>query len=167
MHSYTYGKLVFWFCFLVASLLLSACNNQEVNNNYYLSLMGESEEWKLHGYEVEITQENFKMGNGTLNMKTKNEYATDYFHFHTHMVINEEDRTVHSGSVTGPGIDISEETTGTNEGTYLDKDGESITFNDITDIYMIVEWWDPNKHEKMEERIDLYSKSKRDQTVQK
>ncbi|RSL30682.1 hypothetical protein D7Z54_24610 [Salibacterium salarium] len=160
MHSYIYGKLVPWFCFIAALLLLSACNNQEVNNNYYLSLTEESENWKLNGYEVEVTQENFKTGNGTLNMKNKSEYATDYFHFQTHAVINEEDRTVHSGSVTGPGIDISEETTGTTEGTYLDKEGESITFNDVTDIYMIVEWWNPDKQEKVEERIDLYSKSK-------
>ncbi|OZU87121.1 hypothetical protein CIL03_18215 [Virgibacillus indicus] len=141
-------------------LIQSGCNNQETAYNYYLALKGESDNWNLNGYEIEMTQEKFKAGNGTLKMKSENEYKTDSFHFNTHAVINNEDITIHSGSDTGLGIDIAEETTGTIEAaTYLNKNGDPITLDEISDIYIIVEWWDRNKSKNVKERINLYRKT--------
>ncbi|CDQ40557.1 hypothetical protein [Virgibacillus salexigens] len=159
MKHYIFVSLVTWLCF---GLILSACKNQEDANNDYLLLMGESESWNLNSYEIEITQKEFKAGHGTLKMKNNKEYNTDSFQFETHAIINDEDKTVHSGSVSGLGIDIAEKTTGTIEGgTYLKENGELISLDDVNDIYMIIEWWNPIKNRKVKERIDLYhSKNK-------
>lgn len=98
-------------------------------------------------------------------MKNSNEYISDSFRFETHVVINGEDIIVHSSSFTGPEIDIAEETTGAMEsGPYLDENGSPITLNEISNIYMMVEWWDVDKRESMNERIDLFTKSTKEQT---
>ncbi|WP_164670155.1 hypothetical protein [Virgibacillus doumboii] len=144
-------------------LILAGCNAQKNDDNYFLSLTGESDSWKLNRYEIVITPEEFKLGNGTLTMKNHEEYKTDSFHFTTHAVINNEDRTIHTSSVTGMGIDIAEETTGTIEG----KGENSITLDDISDVYMIVEWWDVNKEENVKERINLYNKPEGNDTFLK
>lgn len=161
------NKKNYYLLFLSLVVFLAGCNGNEksVMNHYYLSLMGESQTWTLTGYEVVITPENFKAGNGTLNMKNENEYIADSFHFETHAVINGEDTVVHSGSASGAGVDIAEETTGAIEGgTYLNKDGNPITLNEVSNIYMIVEWWDIGKSESVKERIDLYIKPNKEQT---
>ncbi|MFD2922287.1 hypothetical protein [Halobacillus naozhouensis] len=148
--------------------ILAGCNTQHNNTNYHLTLMGKSEHWGLIGYEVVITPEELKAGNGTLNMKNKNKYITNSFHFETHAVIADKDITVHSGSVTGAGIDIAEETTGAIEGgTYLNEKGEPITLDNIRAIYMIVGWWDMSKGESVKERIDLYNQPKKEKTFLK
>ncbi|WP_332646912.1 hypothetical protein [Lysinibacillus sp. 54212] len=148
-------------------LVLTGCNSNEksVINHYYLSLMGESESWSLTGYEVLITSDHFKAGNGTLNMKNANEYIGDSFQFRTYAVINGEDTIVHSGSVAGAEIDIAKQTTGAIEGeSYLDKNGDFITLNDVTNIYMTVEWWDEGLRKSVRESIDLYNKESKEQT---
>lgn len=155
------------FSLVLFILLLSGCNGNEklIINHYYLSLMGESETWKLTDYEVVITPENFLAGNGTLYMKNENEYIVDAFHFETHAVINGEDIVVHSGSASGAGIDIAEETTGAIEGgPYLDKNKKPITLNEVSTIYMIVEWWDIGKSDSLKEKMDLYNKDRKEQT---
>lgn len=161
------NKKIFYLLFLSLVILFSGCSGKgnSVIKHSYLSLMGESQSWNLIGYEVVITPENFKIGNGTLSRKNVNEYTADSFHFETHAVINGEDLTVHSGSASGVGIDIAEETTGAIEGeTYLNEDGDPITLNDVSNIYMIVEWWDTGKSESVKERIDLYIKPDKEQT---
>ncbi|WP_246521348.1 hypothetical protein [Ornithinibacillus massiliensis] len=98
-------------------------------------------------------------------MKNPNEYISDSLSFETHAVINVEDISVHSSSITGTGIDIAEETTGAIEsGIYLNEAGSPIKLNEVSIIYMIVEWWDIGKSEFMKERIDLYIKPKKEQT---
>ncbi|SFE75340.1 hypothetical protein [Alteribacillus iranensis] len=146
-----------WWLIVFCTVVLVGCGQVEEDFNDYLLLTGESDSWELSGYEVEITSETFKAGNGTLHMKNETDEASDFFHFETHVVMNGEDTVVHSGSVSGPGVDISEETTGAIEsGAYLDENGEALTREDIADIYMIVEWWDPAAEENVHENIELY-----------
>lgn len=152
--------------FIALVVLLSGCNSngKSDTNHYFLSLMGESQTWRLSGYEVMITPENFKTGNGTLYMKNKNEYITDSFHFETHAVINGEDLAVHTGSVSGK-VDLAKKTTGAIEGgTYLNEKGNPISLNEVSDIYVIVEWKDSSKSKNVKERIDLYTKSNNEKT---
>ncbi|WP_078380031.1 hypothetical protein [Sutcliffiella halmapala] len=157
-------RLGYWLCLVLSFFVLSGCNGQKSDNNYYLLLMGESENWNLSGYEIVITPEEFKAGYGTLNMKNENEYITDSFHFVTYVVINDEDTVVHSGSETGE-MNIAEKTTGAIEGkTYLNENGDSIKLNEISEIYVVVEWWDIGKSESVKERIDLYNKDSKEQT---
>ncbi|ATP40860.1 hypothetical protein CSE16_12850 [Solibacillus sp. R5-41] len=158
------SKRIFYMLFLLLVVLLSGCNgNEKAVSKYYLSLVGESQNWNLTGYEVVITPESFKAGNGTLHMKNGNKSIVDSFYFETHVVINDNDVVVHTGAVTGAGIDIAEESTGAIEGgTYLNEDGTPITLNEINNIYMIVEWW--SKSESAKERIDLYIKPNKEQS---
>ncbi|WP_085505796.1 hypothetical protein [Thalassobacillus devorans] len=161
------NKRIFYMLFLALVLLLSGCNGNEksVINHFYLSMMGESETWNLTGYEVVITPENFKAGNGTLNMKNENEYIADSIHFKTHAVMNGEDIVVHSGSASGAEIDIANESTGAIEGgEYLNEDGSPITLKEVSNIYMTVEWWDEGKSDSMKERIKLYDESYKENT---
>ncbi|WP_339229286.1 hypothetical protein NSQ77_05150 [Oceanobacillus sp. FSL K6-2867] len=137
--------------------ILFACQKQQLEMNYYLSLLGESEIWKLTGYEIMLTSDEIKIGNGKLIMKEKNEFITDSFSFNTYAVINGEDQRIHAGSVSGR-TDIREQTTGTLEGD------EHIDFDELSDIYMIVEWWNPNENNNDKERINLYQKSGKDET---
>lgn len=154
------SKRIFYMLFLLLVILLSGCNGNEKSvSNYYLSLMGESQTWNLTGYEVVITPESFKAGNGTLHVKNGNKSIVDSFYFETHVVINDKDVVVHTGAVTSTGIDITEEPTAAIEGgTYLKENGTPITLNEINNIYMIVEW--RGKSESAKERIDLYKPNK-------
>lgn len=128
--------------------------------DYYLSLMGESGTWEVIGYEVMLTSGGMKAGKGKLIMKDENEYITDSFSFNMHAVINGVDNGIHAGSVSGR-TDISEQTTGTIEG----ENGEtSIKLDEVSDIYMTVEWWDPDENENVQERIDIYQKPKDGET---
>lgn len=136
-------------------LILSGCNERV--DNYYLSLMGESDNWSLTNYEIVLTQEDFKAGNGTLRIKDENEYMTDWFEFITHVVINNKDTVVHHNMESGPGTDLTEKSTGAIEGpAYFNENKAPITIEQVDSIYMIVKWKDNNN--KVEERIDLYNK---------
>ncbi|MEH7381185.1 hypothetical protein V7138_12060 [Bacillus sp. JJ1533] len=51
---------------------------------------------------------------------------------------------------------MSQINTGTIEGDApLNKDGETIKMDDVSDIYMTIEWKDINTDKKVKERIDL------------
>lgn len=147
-------------CSLISLLfILSACSNQQSGTDYYLLLTGQSDNWELSGYEILLTSEGRKAGNGTLIMKEENEYFTDSFSFHTHAVINGVDNTIHAGSVSGR-TDISEQTTGTIEG----ESENSVKLDGVSSIYMVIEWWDSDENENVQERIDLYQRSNSDET---
>ncbi|WP_240375630.1 hypothetical protein [Bacillus piscicola] len=139
--------------------ILSACSGQPAETNYYLSLPGESDTWKLTGYEMMLTEDGEKAGNGTLEMKGKEEYVTDFFSFNTHIVVNGEDTRIHGGSVSGR-TDISEETTGAIEGSGMNP----ISLREVDHIYMIVEWWDTEQKADAQERIHLYRKPENGET---
>lgn len=138
--------------------LIAGCKNGSEKNNYYLSFMGESESWKLKGYEVVITPETFKAGNGTLTMKGKDVYYTDYINMEVHAVINNEDKIVHSYSASGNAeMNIAEKTIGKIEGgTYINKNGTPVTLGNISEIYMVIQWRDKEQKRDIEERISLY-----------
>ncbi|MBB4826638.1 hypothetical protein HNO89_003919 [Sporosarcina luteola] len=157
------------FCLLITIfiVLLSGCNGMgKAVDHYFLSLQGESQTWELSGYEMVITPKDFKAGNGVLKTKNKGEFLSNFFQFETHIIIDGEDLTVHSGSVSfsglneEEGLDISNEMTGAIEGeSYLNKNGNPISFKEISDIYVIVEWSDMKKGEYTKEKIELYSRT--------
>lgn len=151
---------------LVVIFLVSGCRAQQSNKEYYLLLMGESENWKLTDYEVVITPEEVNIGNGKLKMKNKDEYKTAFFSFNTYMVVNGQGYGVHASSWTGDGIDIAKKTIGTLKGgSLLNENGKPITFNDVDEIYMTVEWWDISVEKNVSERLDLYKKSDKEETL--
>lgn len=97
-----------------------------------------------------------KVGNGTLDMKGSSEYKTDYFYFKVHAVINGDDTVIQAKKVTGSETDVSQMNIGTVEGDApLNKDGETIRIDDISDVYMTIEWKDMSQGKKIKERINL------------
>lgn len=43
-------------------IVLSGCKDEGKASNYYLSLSGESDHWKLDGYEIVMHPKNLKQG---------------------------------------------------------------------------------------------------------
>jgi hypothetical protein len=139
---------------------ISGCKNTEktVINNYYLSLTGESETWEVKSYKVEITPEVFNAGNGTLIMKSPAKYNTDFLSIKVFAVIDNEDTVIQAKQVKGSGIELTQLNTGAIKGgTYLDENGKAITLENISHIYMIVEWQDVIKDKRMKEKIELFN----------
>ncbi|MFY3792493.1 hypothetical protein ACOQFO_12540 [Ureibacillus sp. MALMAid1270] len=74
------NKCIFSILLLILIVSLLGCNwNEKSANHYYLSFTGESKTWKLIDYEVVITPESLKAGNGTLQMKNKNKFIVESF----------------------------------------------------------------------------------------
>ncbi|WP_430787675.1 hypothetical protein VBD025_17085 [Virgibacillus flavescens] len=142
-------------CFI---FFLTGCNSNDkmIENNYYLSLSGESENWKVNTYEIIIKPDMFKVGDAKLTMKNKTEYSTTSFNIRVHAVIGNQDMVVQGKTVTGSETDITQTTSGaTKSGAYFNKSGEPISIKDISDVYMIIEWQDENK--RMKEKVDLFN----------
>lgn len=154
------NPIKFLLLFSIATGLLSGCTNDQkasTEGDTY-SLNAESETWRLDEYEITFTSEDFKAGNGTLNMKNQNEYLTKSFQFATHAIIDGQDFIVHSESFTAdePVTDIAIKELGTIEtGAYLDQEGTPITIDQLDDMYMNVEWWDAGENKKRNETIEL------------
>lgn len=81
---------------------------------------------------------NVKAGNCLFQVKKRAEYLADSFHFETHIITNEVDFVIHSGSVSGLGIDITEETTAAIEADN-GTNGHFMTIKNIEQIYIDVE----------------------------
>ncbi|WP_164669688.1 lipoprotein [Virgibacillus doumboii] len=141
--------------------VLSACNTEDTEpkkqteTNYYLSLYGESDHWKLAGYEIMMTPEGYKAGNGMLKMKDEDRQTADFLSYSVYAVVDGQENRFHGGSVSGE-ADITEKTTGTIEGE------EEILkeFQKIDEIYMTVTWNDDGTDGDQEEIIILYNKDK-------
>ncbi len=147
----THTSFMSCFYLILSLLILSSCQSEDTNEHSF-TLMGESENWNLNSYEINFTKDQFQIGNGTLTMKKYSEYQSNSFSFRTHVVTAEGDDRIHGGSVGGDKIDISEQTTGTIEGDKI------LSLEEIHEIYMIVGWWDKDKNEMREERLDLYTR---------
>ncbi|CQR46808.1 hypothetical protein BN1058_01083 [Paraliobacillus sp. PM-2] len=140
-------------------VILSACNHEQTENNYYFSLSGESDHWKLAGYEIVMLDEEYKAGYGRLSMKGENKHMADFFSFSVYAVVDGAERSLHSGSVSGE-ADIANQRTGT-----IESEGENIMqFCEIDQIYMVVSWNDDETEGDQEERIVLYNKDKNGET---
>lgn len=150
------------FSLALSLLVLSACNNKEADTNYYLSLNGESEHWKLSGYEIVITPEGYKAGNGTLTMKDHAEHMAHFFSFDAYAVVDGEEDRFHGHSVSGE-ADIAEQIPGT-----IDGDDEAMKeLSEIDEIYVVINWNDQDTDGDREERIVLYNKSDNDESFLK
>jgi len=141
-------------------IVLSACNsvdiesNQETESNYYLSMSDESEHWKLNGYEIMITSEGYKAGNGILKMKDADEQKEGFLSYDVYAVVDGEENRFHGGSMSD-NANIDEVTTGT-----IDGEEELKEFPDIDEIYMTVTWNDADTDGDQKEKIILYNKEK-------
>src|SRR5699024_3220639 len=99
-------------------IVLSACNTENTDSlskaetNYYISLSGEGEHWKLDGYEILMTPEGYKAGQGILKMKEQDEQREGFLSYDVYTLVGGEEERFHGGSVAGD-ADITEMNTGT------------------------------------------------------
>lgn len=151
-------------CLIFLLVILSACNikdtdsNNKIETNYYLSLFGESNHWKMNGYEIMITPENYKAGYGELKIKEEKK-GIDFLSFDVHVVSNGEDHRIQGGTVSGE-ENITEKTIGNIES----EEKNLKNFAQIDEIYMKVVWNDGEDGDH-EERIGLYNKDKGNQSI--
>ena len=142
-------------------ILLSACNteyiksNNKTETNYYLSLGDEGDNWEIDGYEIMMTPEGYKAGNGMLKMKDEDKQSEGFLSYDVYGSVDGEEIKFQSGSVSGD-TDITEMTIGTIEG-----DEESLReFPKLDEIYMTITWNDEDTDGDKEEKIILYNKDK-------
>lgn len=146
-------------------IVLSACNtgdtesNKKAETNYYISLSDESDHWKLDGYEIMMTPEGYKAGNGILKMKDEGKQSKGFLSYDVYAVVGGEENRFHGGSVSGD-ADITEMATGT-----IDGEEENLKeLPEIDEIYMSVTWNDDDTDGDQEEKIILYNKDKNGET---
>lgn len=151
-----------WYKLLIILLflfLVAGCtdNNNANLKDYYLSLMGEGQHWRVKGYEIEITGDSFMAGNGFLDMKNEDSYMTDSFDIEVRAVIDNIDQVIQKSDRKGETINIAAENTGEiMEDRYVDQEGNPITLEDIKKVYLVLKWHDLEKKKNLQERINLY-----------
>lgn len=147
-------------------IVLSGCNTEgtesdkKAETNYYISLSDESEHWKLNGYEIKMTPEGYKAGNGILKMKNENKQNEGFLSYDVYAVVSGEEERFHGGSVSGD-ADITEIPIGTIDG----EEGNLKDFSEFDEIYMTVTWNNEDTDGDQEEKMVLYNKDKNGETI--
>jgi|SRR5699024_2910758 len=142
-------------------ILLSACNteyiksNNKTETNYYLSLGDEGDNWEIDGYEIMMTPEGYKAGNGILKRKGEDKEIEGFLSYDVYADVGGEKNRFHGGSVSED-TNITELATGT-----IDSEEENLKeFPQIDEIYMTVTWNDDGTDGDQKEKIILYDKNK-------
>lgn len=148
-----------WFSFSIFFIFLMGCQLKSIEQHYYMHLMGESENWYVKNYEIELNPEYKRAGNGTVVWKGQVPLETDSFLMRSYVLINGEAHALQGTAISGDSV-IKEQTTGElTGGTILNQHGDPLTLDDIEEIYMVIEWWDDNHKEHLSEQIYLYRKT--------
>jgi hypothetical protein len=150
-------RLVFIPIFLSLFIVAGCIDDNENLKDYYLSLVGEGQHWRVKGYEIEISKDSFIAGNGFLDMKNVDSFMTNSFDIEVRAVIGDVDQVIQKIDRTGEIINIAVENTGKIKGdSYVDQEGNPITLEDIKKVYLVLKWHDLDKKKNLRERIDLY-----------
>lgn len=150
-------KLVMFIGIILLFIAISGCSNYESTDNYqyYFSLMGEGEKWIVKSYQIEISPESVKAGNGEITMKGNSEYTTDSYNIRVFAVYDDKEKVIQGNSITGNAdLDIAQLSTGTIESS----DGKYLSPDKINNIYMEIEWKDLESEQWLKDRIDLFNK---------
>ncbi|KAB8126000.1 YcxB family protein [Gracilibacillus oryzae] len=128
---------------------------------------GEGEYWKIEDYRVKVSPILFRTYEGIMHMKDQDTYHADYLMTEFHVVFKwGKDMKIHrehrSSKIKGDNLnelDISSKSTGEfpNNREELDENGDPVTFEDIEEIYVIIQWKGENQDDLFEEKITLTS----------
>ncbi|ARI77775.1 hypothetical protein [Halobacillus mangrovi] len=138
---------------IVSSLLACAKQEENIENHFHLSLNGESNHWKVQHYEIKCTPKLFKAGDGKIIFKGNDNVKSEFYKIDVHAVIDETDTVVHTKSVSGESKLNKIETGSIKGDTYVNKEGNPVTFDEVSRVYMVIEWQDKQNTKK--ETIDL------------
>lgn len=134
----------------------------EKTNRFY---SGESENWKVENFGIEIIFDRFRTIEGTLSMKNQTEFLADYLDVKFEIKIKGKNTKVyHSKTLSSDvpytlnsDLNLAENTTGKISWlmNLTNKDGEPVKFEDIEQISLLVQWKGQNEKVFMVERIEL------------
>ena len=115
---------------------------------------GESNTWELNNYEISFSTDLMEVGNGIISMKNDNNYLTDYLSYKVYATIDDIEEVLQKHISTGEVVnEISTINLGSVSGAPLiNSDGEMINFEDLSNIYMLINWNDSNG-DYLEEKI--------------
>ncbi|MEN0664242.1 YcxB family protein [Caldifermentibacillus hisashii] len=128
--------------------------------------VGESENWKLESYKIEASPLKFRTYKGILSMKNTDNFPANYFKVETHLVIR-GNQDIHLSERAFSRSDknlLEEEMDLTKQSTGEVKfDGPLILYNetkpvlleDITEVYLNIEWQGMNEENINSEKIIL------------
>lgn len=152
------------FSLLVLLLIIYGCNEHTKNLEvkYEDILDGSSATWDVIDYHVEMSPTRAKFGKGKLSMRFTDEYLSDFLSYEVYVVINNQNEIAvqkhDSKSLGGAKVNIANIDIGTIESIpYINSDGGSILYNQISKIYMRVVWHDIEGNNRTEDII-LYEK---------
>lgn len=120
---------------------------------------GESITWELNNYEITFSTDLMEVGNGIISMKNDNNYLSDYLSYKVYATIDNKEEVLQKHISTGEVVnEISTINLGSVSGSPLiNSKGEMISFDDLSNIYMVINWNDSNG-DYLEEKIyfELY-----------
>lgn len=120
---------------------------------------GESNTWELNNYEISFSTDLTEVGNGIISMKNDNNYLSDYLSYKVYATIDGKEEVLQKHVSTGEAVnEISTINLGSVSGMPLTKsNGDMISFDDLSNIYMVINWNDSNG-DYLEEKIyfELY-----------
>ncbi|SEQ98959.1 hypothetical protein [Piscibacillus halophilus] len=130
-------------------------DDKDQSNHYYVfNLDGESENWDLNQYQIELVPTNQTTGGGMLHHTGDDGPIVDSLNFRAMAMIDGVEVTLQSNSVHEP-IDVSEVRIDLVNNSLFKPNGDPVMFDDIEKIYAVVEWLD-SSGEYQEERLELY-----------
>lgn len=118
---------------------------------------GESNTWELNNYEITFSTDLMEVGNGMISMK--NNHLSNYLSYKVYATIDNKEEVLQTHISTGK---VVNKTSTINLGSVsssplINSRGERISFDDLSNIYMVINWNDSNEDYR-EEKIyfELY-----------
>jgi hypothetical protein len=128
--------------------------------------VGESENWKLESYKIEASPLKFRTYKGTLSMKNTDNFPVNYFKVETHLVIRgnqdvylfERAFSRSDKNLLEEEMDLTKQSTGEvifDGPLILYNETEPVLLEDITEVYLNIEWQGINEENINSEKIIL------------
>lgn len=138
----------------IATFWFNQDDTDQSNHYYVYNLDGNSDNWELNQYQVELVPTNHTAGGGTLHHIGDDGPVVDTLNFRTAAIIDGTEVTLQTESVHEP-IDASEVRIGFADNNLFKPNGDPVMFHDLEEIFVEIEWMD-SKGNYQEERLDLY-----------
>lgn len=107
---------------------------------------GESNTWELNHYEITFSTDLMEVGNGMISMKNENSYLSDYLSYTVYATIDNKEEVLQKHVSTGEVVnEISTINVGSvSSSPFVNSNGEMIRFDDLSNVYMVINWNDFN-----------------------
>lgn len=142
----------------VATLLFFSTQSSKTNNYYYLKLENETKSWKLSNFEIIITPEKIKVGNGKIYYLGNLNDIEDATFFDYKLYVDNlgGKQMIQNKTIAGPPIyDAGFIETGSIE-SLLIKNENKINIGNFKNIYAVIKW-ETKDGQIFEEKMNLWN----------